>query len=185
MPEGWSGEERRAAGLSPAALQAELRAVREDLGLVATSVASLGSDERMQEVIDSVVEEESRHRQRLLTKVVIGLLVLAGIGLSNIALTSQANETADEAKRAATNSEKVAVYLDHCLVHPSEATPGECGNTAATGQQSTAVLALFCYLRIDPAERNDANAQECFSKAAEQARAASAAVTTTTTAGRR
>lgn len=183
----WTGEERR-QGPNPTSLQHELKAVRQDVGRLATSVAALGSDERMQSVIDSVVEEEQRHRQRLLTKVVIGLLVLAGIGLSNLALTSQAKATATdaensatEAKKAAANSEKVAVYVDHCLVHPALATPGECGNTAATGQQSATVLALFCYLQLTEQHRTDATAKDCFEKAAAQAKAASAAATTTTT----
>lgn len=179
----WEGQERR-AGPDPQNLQNELRAVRQDVGRLATSVATLGSDERMQAVIDSVVEEESRHRQRLLTKVVIGLLILTGIGLSNLLLTNQAKDTATQAKRAARNSERVAVYVDHCLVHPAVATPGECGNTAATGQQSTAVLALFCYLRLPEPARTEGTARDCFDEAAAQAKAAASAVTSSTTVTR-
>jgi hypothetical protein len=179
MPD-WSGEERR-AGPNPVTLQSELKAVRHDVGRLATSVATLGSDERMQKVIDSVVEEEQRHRQRLLTKVIIGLVVLAGIGVSNILLTNQAKDTATEAKKAAENSEKVAGYVDHCLVHPTDATPGECGNTQATGQQSATVLALFCFLELPQEQRTEATAQGCFVRAAAQAKAGSAAATTSTT----
>lgn len=176
MSNEWAGEERR----TPSEIQQDLKAVRQDVGRLATAVATLGSDERMQEVIDSVVEEEQRHRQRLLTKVIIGLLILAGIGLSNLLLTHQAQETAAEAKKAAENSEKVAVYVDHCLVHPADATQGECGNTQATGQQSATVIALFCYLQLPQEKRTEASARECFVKAATQAKASSAAVTTTT-----
>lgn len=183
MGDQWHGEERR-TGPDSESLRAELKAVRQDVGRLATSVATLGSDERMQAVIDSVVEEEARHRQRLLTKVIIGLLVLAGLGLSNLLLTNQAKDTAAEAKKAAENSQKVAGYVDHCLVHPALATPGECGNTAATGQQSATVLALFCYLQLPEPQRDEATARDCFTKAAAQAKAASAAVTSSTTVTR-
>lgn len=176
----WTGEERR-KGPDPAAMRDELKAVRQDVGRLAQSVATLGSEERLKKALDSVVAEDQRHRQRILVTIVVGLLVVGSLAAVGVVYSEAAKEAADKAKVAATASAKVADYVDHCLVHPSEATPGECGNAAATGQQSTAVLALFCYLRIDPADRDDANARECFQKATAEARAASAATTTTTT----
>lgn len=177
IPGEWPDIERRRAD----DIRLELHNVRQDVGRLANAVVSLGSDERLEKAVQSVAEEEQRHRQRLLTKAIIGLLVLIGIGLSNILLTNQAKDTATEAKRAAENSEKVAGYVDHCLVHPAAATPGECGNTQATGQQSATVLALFCFLELPEARRDDATARDCFAKAAAQAKASAAAATTTTT----
>lgn len=183
MPDEWSGEERR-AGPDPANLQNELRAVRQDVGRLATSVAVLGSDERMQKVIDSVVEEEQRHRQRILSTIVIGLMVVGALALVGLVYAGAAKDAAVKAKAAAENSAKVSGYVDHCLVHPALATPGECGNTAATGQQSATVLALFCFLELPEPQRDDTTARECFGKAAAQAKAASAAATATTTVTR-
>lgn len=178
----WTGEERR-EGPDPVALQQELRAVRQDVGRLATSVTTLGSDERMQKVIDSVVEEEQRHRQRLLSTVVTGLLVVAALTLVGLLYAGAAKDAAEKAKDAAASSARVAGYVDHCLVHPTQATPGECGNTQATGQQSASVLALFCYLQLPEAQRSDETARICFAKAAAQAKASSASATTTTTTG--
>jgi len=171
----WDGEERR-TGPDPAALQNELRAVRQDVGRLATAVTSLGSDEKLQAAIDSVAEEQKRHWQRLTAPLFAAILVI-------VVVAAFGARWSRDAKDAASSAGRVSSYVDHCLVHPSEATPGECGNAAATGQQSTAVLAIFCYLRIAPEDRTDANAQACFSKAAEQARVASASVTTTTRGG--
>src|ERR1044072_851527 len=173
----WTGEIRR-SNPEPMALQSELRAVRQDVGRLANSVATLGSDERMQRAIDSVVEEEQRHRQRILLTIVVGLLVVGAWTAVGLVFSGSAKDAAEKAKAAAVDSAKVANYVDHCLVHPMEAAPGECGNTAATGQQSVALLAIFCYLQVLPGDRNDANALDCFEKAAaKQARA----TTTTTT----
>jgi hypothetical protein len=180
----WDGTTDRRLGPDTLSLQNELKAVRHDLGRVAVAVTTLGSDEQMQKVMEAVVEEERRHRMRILTPLVAALLVVAALGVFQISLASQAKDTSARAADAATKAGVVATYVDHCLVHPSEATPGECGNTAATGQQSTAVLAIFCYLRVAPEARTDANARDCFRAASEQAKAASAATTTTTTAPR-
>lgn len=183
----WEGPDRRQAP-DPAALQAELRAVRQDVGRLATSVATLGSDERMQQVINSVVEEEKRHRQRLLTKVIVGLVVIGVVVAVGAAWSHDGKDAAHSAAKAAESAaeaasygKQVATYVDHCLVHPALATPGECGNTAATGAQSSAVLALFCYLQLPQERRTEPAAQDCFTKATAQAKAAAAAATTTTT----
>lgn len=181
MTDDWTGEDRRAGGPDPAALQAELRAVRQDVGRLAGGVATLGSDERMQKVIDSVVAEEQRHRQRILSTIVIGLMVVGALALVGVLFAGSAKDAAEKAQAAAIDSGRVATYVEHCLVHPDQATPGECGNAAATGQQSSAVLAIFCYLRIDPSLRTETNAKECFEKAAVTAKAQAAAATTTTT----
>ena len=171
----WDGTERRAVP-DPANLQAEIRATRADLGRLATAVTALGSDEKLQAAVDSVAEEQKRHWQRMLATVTAALLVIAVV-------VAVGASWANDAKDAARAAGRVSAYVDHCLVHPSEATPGECGNTAATGQQSATVLAIFCYLRVPPELRTEANAQECFTRAAEQAKAASASATTTTTTG--
>ena len=173
MTDGWDGTERR-EGPNTADLQREIKATRQDLGRLATAVTTLGSDEKLQAAVDSVAEEQKRHWQRLLATVTAALLVIGAVVAVG---ASWANDARDAAREAG----KVSTYVDHCLVHPSEATQGECGNTAATGQQSATILALFCYLRIDPALRTDANARDCFDQAAAQAKAASAAATTTTT----
>jgi hypothetical protein len=177
MPEPWDGEERR-RGPTPANLQSELKAVRQDVGRLATSVATLGSDERMQRAIESVVEEEQRHRQRILLTIVVGLLVVGALTAVGITFSGSAKDAAEKAEAAAVDSARVASYVENCLVRPDRATPGECGNTAATGQQSAAVLAIFCYLRIDPGQRTDQNAAECFRQAIEQAKASAATTTT-------
>lgn len=178
MTSSWSGEERR-QGPNPEALQNELRAVRQDVGRLASSVATLGSDERMQEVIDSVLEEENRHRQRILTKIVIGLIVIGMIGLFQLTLTSAVRDTTVKTREAAESAGKVAMYVDHCLVHPDQATPGECGNTTATGQQSAAILALFCYLQLPQDKRNEVTARDCFTKATAQAKTQTSSTTVT------
>ncbi len=152
-------------------LQAELKAVRHDVGRLATSVATLGSDERMQKVIDSVVEEEKRHRQRLLTKIALAGLVLAVIGLTNLSLTNRVKDISEDSKT-------VALYVDHCLVHPTKAVPGECGNAAATGAPSATLLSIFCVLQMPIEVRTDAVIQGCSKKAAEQAKAFSSTTTT-------
>jgi hypothetical protein len=176
----WTGEERR-TGPDPESLRSELKAVRQDMGRLAGAVATLGSDEQMQKVMTAVAEEERRHRQRILTPIIVGLLVL-GLGMAGIlALLSSVKDTATQAKQAAGSAAKVSSYVDHCLVHPATATPGECGNTAATGQQSATVLALFCFLELPEPQRDDTTAKDCFTKAAAQAKASSAAATTTTT----
>lgn len=169
----WEGEERR-QGPDPTSLQHELRAVRQDVGRLASAVATLGSDERMQRVIDSVVEEEKRHRQRLLTKVIIGLVVIGVIGIFQLILTGDVKDTAAQARSAARSAAAVSRYVNDCLVHPAGAIPGECGNTAATGQQSSAVVALFCFLELPQAERTPPNADGCFQKAAAQTKATTA-----------
>jgi hypothetical protein len=187
MPEEWSGVERR-AGPDPAALQAELRLVRQDVGRLATSVTTLGSDEKLQAAVNSVAEEQKRHWQKLLATVTAALLVIVivvavGATWANDAkdAAAKAKVAADNAARAANDSAKVAAYVDHCLVHPTEATPGECGNTQATGQQSATVLALFCFLKLPQEQRSETTAKTCFMSAAAQAKASSAAATTTTT----
>ena len=164
----WSGEERR-TGPDPASLQAELKAVRQDVGRLASAVTSLGSDEKLQAAIDSVAEEQKRHWQRLLATLTAALLVIAVV-------VAVGASWANDAKDAAREAGRVSTYVDHCLVHPGEAAPGECGNT--TAGQSVGLLALFCYLRIPPAERTEANGAECFRRASEQINA-----TTTTTGG--
>lgn len=179
MSDTWDGTDRRKSP-DPESLQAEIRATRQDLGRLAASVTVLGSDERLQKVVDSVVEEEQRHRQGIMSTIVIGLMVVGSLTFVGLIYAGAAKDAAVKAKAAAENSAKVAGYVDHCLVHPSEATPGECGNTAATGAQSTAVLAIFCYLRVAPVDRSDANARECFERAADQAKVSAAATTTTT-----
>ena len=185
--EEWDGTERR-TGPDPVSLQAEIRATRQDLGRLATAVTTLGSDEKLQAAVDSVAEEQKRHWQRLVAIVTaalltIGVVVAVGASWANDAKDAAhlAAAAARDAAKASAAAEKVSTYVDHCLVHPSQATPGECGNTAATGQQSASIIALFCYLKIDPAARNDDNAKDCFEKGSAQARAASAAATTTTT----
>lgn len=169
----WKGEERRQVP-NPQALQEELKAVRHDVGRLASSVATLGSDERMQKVVDSVVEEEMRHRQALLIKIVVGLLVLAFIGIFNLTMTNRVKDIATDAK-------VVASYVDHCLVHPSKATPGECGNVSATGAPSVTLLSIFCVLQIPIEGRSDEVIQDCSKKAAEKAKSLSTTTSTSIT----
>jgi hypothetical protein len=183
----YSGPERR-QGPDPVALQeaqralaSEVKATRQDLGRLATAVTTLGSDEKLQAAVNSVAEEQKRHWQRLIATVagalaIIGVVVVVGASWAN-----DAKDAATKAAVAAVNSQKVAGYVDHCLVHPSLATPGECGNTAATGQQSAGILALFCYLQLPEPQRTEATGRDCFMKASAQAKAAAAAATTTTT----
>lgn len=165
----WGGVERR-SGPDPAGLQTELKAVRQDVGRLAGAVATLGSDERMQAVMNAVIEEERRHRVRILVPIIVGLVVVATLGVFQLSLTSQARDTSRKAG-------KVSSFVDHCLVHPALATPGECGNAAATGAQTASVVALFCYLELPQGQRTDATASDCFAKA----RAATAATVTTST----
>lgn len=188
MTEEWDGTERR-AGPDTMELQREIKATRQDLGRLATAVTTLGSDEKLQAAVDSVAEEQKRHWQKLLATVAAALLVIAvvvGVGATwaNDAKDAahKAKAAADNAAHAAADSAKVANYVDHCLVHPASATPGECGNSQATGQQSATVIALFCFIQLPQDQRNEQTATECFKKAAAQAKAASAAATTTTTA---
>jgi hypothetical protein len=145
------------------------------------NVATLGSDDRLQQAVDSVAEESTRHWQRIMVTIIVGLLVVASLAGVAIKFSGSAKDAAEKAEAAAVDSAKVSSYVEHCLVHPDKATPGECGNTAATGQQSATILALFCYLQLPEPQRTDATAQECFTKAATLARAQAAAATTTTT----
>ena len=172
MTNDWDGVDRRKAP-DPDNLKAEIRATRQDLGRLATAVTALGSDEKLQAAIDSVAQEQRRHWQRTLAPLIAALLVIAGV-------TAVGASWANDAKDASRAAGRVATYVDHCLVHPDRAKPGECGNTTATGQQSVALLAIFCYLQIDPTLRTEANARYCFEKATAQAKAAA---TTTTTGG--
>lgn len=182
MEKDWDGVERR-EGPNPVSLQAELKAVRQDVGRLAVAVTTLGSDEQMQKVMNAVVEEERRHRQRILAPIIVGLVVIGSMMAGVLVLVGRANDTASQAKEAAESAALVSSFVDHCLVHPAAATPGECGNTAATGQQSVSVLTLFCYLQLPEPARTDDTARDCFAKAAAQAKAASAATTTTTRSG--
>ena len=180
MTDDWDGTERR-AGPDPEDLQREIRATRQDLGRLAAAVTTLGADEKLQAAVDSVAREQQRHWQRLMATVVAGLAIVAAVAGFGVAQATRSQNTAEAARDAAEAAGRVSAYVDHCLVHPSEATPGECGNTAATGEQSAPVLALFCYLRVAPESRTEANAADCFRAATEQARKTSAATTTTTT----
>lgn len=181
MDKDWDGKTERRAGPDPASLQGEIRATRQDLGRLASAVATLGSDEKLQKAVDSVAQENRRHWQRLIAIIGSAFAVIAVVVMIAALWANDARDAAHAARDASTSAAKVSSYVDHCLVHPSVATPGECGNTTATGQQSATVLALFCFLELPQEARTDPTAQECFRRAAAEAKAASAAATTTTT----
>jgi hypothetical protein len=144
--------------------------VRQDVGRLANAVTQLGSDDRLESAVASVAEEERRHRQRLLVAILVPLMALGALGVINLSISR-------DIKRIAVNNQRIAAYIDHCLVHVEKRTVEECGATS-TSSTSAAVLALVefqsCALLILPEERTRNSLDTC-------AQAAFARVSTTTT----
>jgi hypothetical protein len=128
----------------------EVRSVRQDVGRLANAVTRLGSDERLAVAVASVAEEERRHRQRLLAAILVPLLAIGILGAVNLS-------TSQDIKRIAVSNQRIAAYIDHCLVHTERRTVEECGPGSGAGGTSAAVAALMefqtCALLILPEDR--------------------------------
>jgi hypothetical protein len=173
--EQYQGPERRQG-------QLELVAVAMGLDNLTKAIETNLSEERLQGIVSF---EQKRGRNRLILAMVMPLTVAILVSFFGLAQAHSNHTQGARTQKIATDAAHVATYVDHCLVHPDQATAGECGNSVATGQQSATVIALFCFLELPQGERTDKTATECFTKAAAQAKASSAAATTTTTTTRK
>lgn len=154
--EGWDGiERRRGATDDTSSLRREVSGVRQDLGRLATAVATLGSDEKLQQAVDSVVQEERRHRQRIMASMVVGLVVVAAISIANRGIIEDAGTVAD--------------YVQKCLQHPERLTPEEkqevCGSIG-DGQEFF-IKYFNCVLLIEPADRTPEKLNACIQSASQ------------------
>jgi hypothetical protein len=104
--------------------------MRQDVGRLATALVTLGSDDRLEEAVASVAEEEKRHRQRvtatLLAPILLALAMAAGGWWQ-----ARANGDAFE------NTKVVAEFVRHCLQDPDSLPVDErteaCGRFAQLG----------------------------------------------------
>lgn len=142
------------AGPAGADLTKELRTLRADVGKLAGTIVSLGSDERLEKVVESVSDEEKRHRQRMTIWLVTPIILLIAISIGS---WSQSRANAITLR----NTKVVADYVRNCLTQPEHPDREECGDQS----ESVAVLGLIefqrCALQILPEKRTDANMQAC------------------------
>ena len=149
--------ERGAAGTD---LTDELRAVRADVGRLASAVVTLGSDDRLEQAVTAVAEEDRRHRQRLMTTIIAVLILVSAMGAF---AAIQSHSTGQSVE----NTEVVADYVRDCLQNRDTLTPEQaqqkCGGTANSGASFVAGLIAFqrCALLILPADRTNALLDEC------------------------
>lgn len=170
--------ERGVQGAAGADLTNELRAVRADVGRLATAVVTLGADDRLERAVTAVSEEDRRHRQRLLVSV-IGVLILV-LGMAGFAAwQAHANSQSLE------NTEVVADYVRDCLQNRKTLTAQQardrCGSAADGGATFVAGLISFqrCALLILPEERTPALLDDCQAQALQVMQGTPPSTTTT------
>lgn len=153
------------AGTPGLDLSVEFRAMRQDVGRLANALVTLGSDDRLEKAVESVAEEEKRHRQRLGAILLAPLLLAIAVGAGSW-WQARSNGEAFE------NTRVVADYVRDCLQHPENLTPEQlaerCGRTADGSASALAALVEFqtCALLAFP-DWTEENLSACTTRALE------------------